>query len=94
MLTQTLDGIGIMDARACCTESTLSRSIHKHERSGGTKDGIFRRLLDTFGFSRERQLELEIVRLIGGPDGRLTDKIERRIEKLLMRNENLSINRW
>jgi hypothetical protein len=46
-----------------------------------------------FGFSRERQLEHEIVRLIGGPDGRLTDKIERRIEKYLMRNENFRVNR-
>ena len=85
-----------MDDRACCTESTLGQSIDgdRHERSRHAEDGVFRRLFDMFGFSRERQLEHEIVRLIGGPDGRLTDNIERRIEKLLMRNENFSIKRW
>jgi hypothetical protein len=84
-----------MDARACCTESALGRSIQsgRGERRRRTKDGVFRRLFDMFGFSRERQLEHEIVRLIGGPDGRLTDKIERRIEKYLMRNENFRVNR-
>jgi hypothetical protein len=84
-----------MDDRACCTESTLGQSIYSdpHEGSRHAEDGIFRRLFDTLGFSRESQLEQEILRLIGGPDGRLTDKIERRIEKLLMRNENFSIKR-
>jgi hypothetical protein len=43
-----------------------------------TGPGFFRRLLDAMIESRRRQAEAEIARLIG-PNGRLTDDVERRI---------------
>jgi hypothetical protein len=47
----------------------------------GNGRGLLRRLLDTIEASRQRQVDREIARYIHDNGGRLTDTIEREIER-------------
>ena len=51
--------------------------------------GLLRRVVDAIERSRQRATERDIARFLGGrlgPDGRLTDEIERRLFQLLTGN--------
>jgi hypothetical protein len=56
-----------------------------HRPRGGpapARRGLLRRVVDVIALSRQRAAERDIARVLGvslGPDGRLTDEIERRL---------------
>jgi hypothetical protein len=46
-----------------------------------TKRGVWRRFLDAVIASRQRQADYEIARFLGTRGGKLTDEVEREIER-------------
>ena len=80
-------------ARASCFDPTPCRNIAATypESTQRRKISIFRRLFNVVYVSPERQTEQDILSLIGGPCGRLTDEVERRIERYLSRNSSFLI---
>ena len=80
-------------ARASCFDPAPYRNIAaKHPGSTQRrKISIFRRLFNVAYVSPERQTEQDILSLIGGPCGCLTDEVERQIERYLMRNSSFLI---
>jgi hypothetical protein len=53
--------------------------------------GRLRRIFDAIIEARQRKAECDIRRLIGCPDGSLSDALERRITEHLMRNDTIAI---
>ena len=78
-------------ARASCFDPTPCRNIAAKYPESTQKISIFRRLFNVVYVSPERQTEQDILSLIGGPCGRLTDEVERRIERYLSRNSSFLI---
>ena len=81
-------------ARASCFDPMPCRNIaakYPESTQRRKKISIFRGLFNVVYVSPERQTEQDILGLIGGPCGRLTDEVERRIERYLSRNSSFLI---
>jgi hypothetical protein len=79
-----------MDARTEWNSSGVSlKENDPPARVQVRKIGVFRRIIFSLGLSRQQQIERDIVRLIASSDGRLTDEVERKIDRYLTRGSGL-----
>ena len=63
-------------------------------KSAPARRGVLRRVIDAIERSRQRAAEREIARVVGaslGPDGRLTDEMERRLFQHLTDNRSFRL---